>query len=402
MLSFSITTTSTKEQIQNPDILVISRSFPPDAGGIQEYAYNRCLQDPSRVIVLTSSCLGDQLFDQTQPFPIYRWSIPRILSRLGILGSLLKQICNMFWSVVLAVWLYKRHRYCYIEWCHGYDFPALLLLSYLLPIECFIYLHGDDVLCPQKNKFFLWLFERTLRRTQVIVCNSTFTRNYLKEHFQVDSPTHIINPTVRPEKFGQINLNQLHVLSNRIRQKYQIAEEAIVILSVGRLVKRKGFDRVINYLPTLLAEGINVYYLICGQGSMELELKFLANSLGVESHVIFAGYVADEELADYYAACDIFSMLTFFDSKVRSIEGFGIVYLEAGYFGKPVIASRIGGVEDAVIHGENGLLVDPNSGNQMLEMLRQLCTDKELREHLGCRGRELANRITFHNSLYIN
>ena len=389
------------EPSKQRDILVISRVFPPDAGGIQEYAYNRCLQDPHRIMVLSSACAGDESFDSVQPFPIYRWSMPT-LYRLGGLGSILKQILNMFWSVVLGVGLYQRHRYRYIEWCHGYDFPALLVLSYLLPVEFFIYLHGDDVLCPQKNPVFRWLFEWTLQRNKVIVCNSTFTGNYLKENFRVDSPTQTINPTVRPEKFGNVNLEELNTLGSQIRSKYQISEEAIVILSVGRLVRRKGFDRTIEHLSTLLAEGIDIYYIICGKGGMESELKELAANLDVASRVIFAGYVPDEKLASYYAACDLFSMLTFFDRKDKSIEGFGIVYLEAGYFGKPVIASRTGGVQDAVIHGENGLLVDPNATDKTLGTLRELCTDEELREQLGRKGKELANRVTPHQCLYIS
>jgi phosphatidylinositol alpha-1,6-mannosyltransferase len=397
MWSFSHPRTSTSEQSQQPDILVISRVFFPDAGGIQEYAYNRCLQDPDRVIVLTSACAGDQAFDQTQPFRVYRWPMPP-LSRFGGLGSLLKQILNIIWSVVLGIRLFQRYHYRYIEWCHGYDFPALLVLSYLLPVQCFVYLHGDDVLCPLKNPIFRWLFEWTLQRTGGIICNSNFTRNYLQAHFQIDSPTHIIHPTVRPEKFG--SLNQINLLRTEIRQTHQIPEEAIAILSVGRLVRRKGFDRVIEQLPALLAEGLDVYYLMCGQGPMESELRQLAENLGVTSRVIFAGYVPDDELAGFYAACEFFSMLTFFDNKVKSIEGFGIVYLEAGYFGKPVIASRVGGVEDAVLHRESGLLVDPNSTDEIFEMLRQLCTDRELRERLGRRGKELAQRTTLHRSLY--
>ena len=401
MFTLSNTDGVETEPSQQRDILVISRVFPPDAGGIQEYAYNRCLQDPDRIMVLSSNCAGDESFDRVQSFPIYRWSIPA-RSRFGKLGGILKQILNMFWSVVLGFQLYQRHRYRYIEWCHGYDFPALLVLSYLLPVECFIYLHGDDVFCPQKNPVFRWLFEWTLQRTKVIVCNSTFTRNCLKENFQVDNLTQVINPTVRPEKFGNVNLEELNTLGSQIRSKYQIPEEAIVILSVGRLVRRKGFDRVIEYLPALLAEGIDIYYIICGKGAMESELRELAVKLDVSSRVIFAGYVPDDELASYYAACDLFSMLTFFNSKDKSIEGFGIVYLEAGYFGKPVVASRVGGVQDAVIHGENGLLVDSNSTNETCDALRRLCIDKELREQLGRKGKELASRVTPHRCLYIS
>jgi len=374
---------------QTLDILVISRIFFPDTGGIQEYVYNRCLQDSEKIIVLTSACKDDKLFDQKQPFHIYRWSIPTV-KYLGKLQSIIKQISNMFWSVVMAIKLYQKYNFRYIEWCHGYDFPSLLLLSYILPVKFTIYLHGDDVFCPLKNPIFKWLFQWALQRTKLIVCNSQFTAKFIKDNFHIQQPIEVIHPTIRPEKFGQVNSHQLDLLRSQIRQKYQIPDAAIVILSVGRLVRRKGFHQIIENLPPLLASDVDVYYLICGCGAMELELRQLAKSLGIASRVIFAGYVADEELAGYYAACDLFAMLTFFDSKYKSIEGFGIVYLEAGYFSKPVIASRVGGVEDAVHHGETGLLANPNSKTEISQMLYQLCTDEKLRQQLGNRGKELA------------
>jgi phosphatidylinositol alpha-1,6-mannosyltransferase len=392
--------TLTIGKVSSPDILVISRTFPPQAGGIEEYVYNRCLQDPDRVIVLTAGCSGDAAFDREQPFLVYRWLVLRFLHS-SLPSRVLKQIFNMVWSFVFGIMLFLRYRYRYIEWCHGYDFPALLLLSYVLPVRFFLYLHGHDVLCPLQNPVLRSLFERTLNRTQAIVCNSSFTQDYLKAHFQFDTSTHVINPVVRPEKFGdQRVLDQAHKLRANVRATYNISEEAVVILSVGRLVRHKGHNRVIENLPVLLAEGLDVYYLICGRGPMEPELRSLASELGVEKRVLFAGYVPDEQLASYYAACDLFSMLTFFDAKNRSVEGFGIVYLEAGYFGKPVIASRVGGVEDAVRHGESGILVDPNSADEVAKALSQLCTDRQLRERLGCKGQELAKRKTLHRTLY--
>lgn len=390
---------------QEPDILVVSRVFPPDPGGIQDYTYNRCLQDPDRVIVLTAAYPEDRIFDRTQPFPVYRWPVPKFLHdffrRFGSWGGVLKQIFYLIESFALAIKLFFRYRYRYIEWFHGYDFLTVLLLSYLLPVRFFIYLHGDDLLCSLRNSVVRALFELTLRRAQGVVCNSSFTRDYLKTHFQFATPTHVINPMIRPEKFGgQKFLDRVHTLRADVRRAHNIPEQAVVILSVGRLVRRKGFDQVIENLPVLLAEDLDVYYLVCGRGPMESELRSLVSRLGVEKRVLFAGYVPDNQLASYYAACDLFAMPTFFDAKTKSIEGFGLVYLEAGYFAKPVIASRLGGVIDAVHHGESGLLVDPNSATEVTHSLLRLCKDQQLRERLGRRGQELAERKTLHRLLY--
>ena len=377
-----------------PDILVISRSFLPKEAVISEYIYNRCLQDPERIIVLAASCSGDKVFDQAQKFPIYRWPIPRN-------WNFLHPSLNLVYSFVLAIKLYFRYHYRYIEWGHGYDFPSLLLLSYFLPIRFFIYLHGNDIHCGLRNPLWRSLFKLTLKRAEGIVCNSSFTKDYLSARLRLNTPTHVINPTIRPEKFSQVtNPDNLSDLRANVREIYNIPETAVVILSVGSLIEQKSFNRVIDNLPLLLTVGVDVHYIICGQGPCESGLKSLAHRLRVDQRVHFAGYVSDRELAGYYAACDIFAMLNLSDTKAKSIEGFGVVYLEASYFGKPAIASRSGSVIDAIQHEENGILVNPNSGYEVFQAFKRLCKDQALREKLGRKGKELANRKTFHRSLY--
>ena len=384
-----------------PKILVVSRTFLPKEGGIEEYVYNRCLQDPHQIILLTASIPGDAEFDREQPFPIYRWNVPSFL-RQGAIGGILRQLLYMVHSIIFALKLYDRYHYDAIEWGHGYDFPALLILSYLLPVRCFMYLHGNDLLCPQRNPLFKVCFRWLLNRVDGVICNSAFTCDYLRAHFQFNAATtYVINPAVRPSKFGGAkSIDQTNELRTSIRQRYQIPDDAIVIVSVGRLVRRKGFDRVIQQIPLLLSQGVNVHYIIGGRGAMETELRTLAERLGVSECVHFAGYIPDSEMAGYYAACDLFAMLTFFSDSEASIEGFGIVYLEAAYFGKPVLATRIGGVVDAVHHNQTGILVEPDSEEEITQALIQLCTDRVLRERLGKEGRRLAERDSPHRIIY--
>jgi glycosyltransferase involved in cell wall biosynthesis len=350
--------------------------------------------------VLAASCSGDKAFDENQQFPVYRWFYPRYWGS-GCVGSILNPLVNIVCSFVLAIKLYFRYHYRYIEWGHGYDFPSLLLLSYFLPIRFFIYLHGNDFYCTLHNPVLRSLFKLTLKRAEGIVCNSSYTQDYLRTAFRLNTPIHVINPVIRPEKFGNnvaspSSLNDLRV---RVRQAYNIPESAIVILSIGRLVKHKGFHRVIDNIPLLLTFGVDVHYILCGEGRCESELKSLAHRLRVNKRVHFAGYVPERELAGYYAACDIFAMLNVLDNKA-DMEGFGMVYLEASYFGKPIIAPRLGGVLDTVQHEENGILVNPNSGYEVFQAFNRLCQDQQLREQLGRKGKELAKRRTLHRSLY--
>lgn len=393
-----IKTTITRETASYPDILVISRTFQPQKGGIEEYIYHRCLQEPERVIVLAARCLGDKPFDKAQRFPVYRW--PSQYWCGSFVGSLLQSFLNTVCSFVLAIKLYFRYHYRYIEWGHGYHFLSLLLLSYILPIRFFIYLHGKDIQRWSRNFMLRFLFELTLNRSEGIVCSSSLTRDYLSARFQFDTPTHVIHPAVRVEKFGlPTTPGYLNDLRNQVRTAYNIPETAIVILSVGRLLKCKGFDRVIENLTLLLTFGMDVHYILCGEGSYESELKSLAYRLRVKKRVHFTGYVPDRELASYYAACDIFAMLNLYDIN-SSTGGVGIVCLEAGYFGKPVIASCEGSIIDTVLHEENGILVNPNSGYEVFQAFKRLCQDQNFREKLGRRGKQLAHRQPLHCSLY--
>lgn len=380
---------------QKRKILVVTRTFLPKEGGIEEYAYNRCLQDPDDIIVLTADRIGSKDFDVQQPFPIYRWWIPSWLPG-GVLGSLSRQILNIIGSFWMSLWLY-RYKYHSIEWCHGYDFPSLWLLSYLLPVKTYMYLHGNDLLCPLRSPLLKFPFAMTLKRLNGIICNSSFTEKYLRSHFNLQSPVYVINPSLRLEKFG---LDDVEEQREQIRQSFSIDPSAVVLLSVGRLVKRKGCDRVIRQIPYLLEQNLDVHYIICGRGAMEAELKNLAARLEVSDRVHFAGFVSDRALAAYYAACDIFTLLTFYNQDAASIEGFGIVYVEAGFFGKPVLATKIGGVTDAVQNEVNGLLVDPEDEQAISKALLQLCQDRELREQLGSKGKDLASRQTPHRLIY--
>ena len=384
-----------KRQTKTNDVLrttlVVSRIFFPRTGGIEEYAYNRCLQNPENVMVLAAGCPGDRNFDEQQPFPIYRWSMPQVLLK-GFIGKLLKQVFSMTWSFIMPIWLYFRREYLQLEWSHGYDFSSLFLLTFILPVRFIVCLHGNDILCPLRNSLLRSWFTWTLNRSDQIICNSSFTKNYLLANCSIKTPIKIINPQIRPTKFGSESLtkDELDDLRTKIRNRYQIPHTAVTILTVGRLVRRKGFDRVIKCLPQLQTEEQEVHYLVCGKGSMAEELGDIARNLEVADKVHFAGFVSDHDLAAYYSACDIFAMLTFLEENEQSIEGFGIVYLEAGYFGKPVIASRVGGVVDAVKENQNGILTDPDSDVEILSGLQQLCQNTQLRQRLGNTGKAMA------------
>ena len=125
--------------------------------------------------------------------------------------------------------------------------------------------------------------------------------------------------------------------------------------------------------------------MVVGGGELLDFYQKTASRLGVSDHVIFAGHVADEMLPQYYAACDLLVL----PSKNES-EGYGLVLLEAMASGKPVVASRVGGIGGVVSNGENGMLVQPNDAVALSNAVCYLANDPETRRRIGGNGRVFA------------
>lgn len=154
------------------------------------------------------------------------------------------------------------------------------------------------------------------------------------------------------------------------------------ILSVGRLVARKGFDTLIDAFAKLDQTKFgDVELWIAGDGPERETLTRLAKENFVEGSVKFLGAVSDEELAKLYAGAEVFALTP--KEIGGDLEGFGIVYLEAASYGVPAIGTRTGGVPEAVIHNETGLLATPNDSQSVAIVLMQLLANQELRDRLG-------------------
>ncbi|MDP1711527.1 MAG: glycosyltransferase family 4 protein [Candidatus Nanopelagicaceae bacterium] len=161
-----------------------------------------------------------------------------------------------------------------------------------------------------------------------------------------------------------------------------------VIVSVGRLVKRKGQDRLIEALPFIREAIPNAHLLFVGQGSYEKYLKNLVRQEGVAEAVTFVGRVRFDDLPKYFGVGDIFAMPSRSRFAGLEVEGLGIVYLEASSCGIPVIAGASGGAPDAVVEGKTGLVVDGKNVEEISQVIINLLSNEELREEMGKNGRE--------------
>lgn len=177
----------------------------------------------------------------------------------------------------------------------------------------------------------------------------------------------------------------------RFRARFKLGVRP-VLLTLARLIDRKGQDTVIRALPRVLREIPDLVYVLAGQGSYREALEALARECGVADHVVFAGFVSDAEVPDVYAGADLYAMVSREGRDAGDIEGFGITYLEASAAGLPVLAGRSGGTADAVEEGVSGLLVDPGSVEAVGDAIVSLLRDRSKARAMGEAGRVRAER----------
>jgi phosphatidylinositol alpha-1,6-mannosyltransferase len=169
------------------------------------------------------------------------------------------------------------------------------------------------------------------------------------------------------------------------------APSGTTLLSVARLIPRKGVDTVIQALPRLPAE---VEYRVVGSGPDDARLRLLARTEGVAQRVHFLGRLDDRALADEYRRCTIF-VLPARRTLDGDLEGYGLVHFEAAAWGRPVIAGRSGGEVDAVVDGQTGVLLQDGSVNELVATIRALLADPARLHALGAAGRQRVE--TTHN-----
>jgi phosphatidylinositol alpha-1,6-mannosyltransferase len=142
---------------------------------------------------------------------------------------------------------------------------------------------------------------------------------------------------------------------------------------------------VIEALPEIIKKVPNVIYLICGKGPHKKKLISLVNKNNLSDYVKFLGQLPQEDLTAYYQLCDVFIMPSR-QLPNGDVEGFGIVFIEANLFGKPVIGGRSGGIPEAILDGQTGVLVNPIDIINIADAAIQLLTDKTLSQRLGQQG----------------
>lgn len=354
------------------NIILITDDYLPHRGGSRVVYHNIYGRMPAgSVRVLTRFRKGCRLFDAGAGYVIKRVRVPlfRFWEKIGLTDCALL-VPLLFRAAVMIA----RHR---PESIHcGEALPSGLagyFFGVLFGLPCVIWIHDSPFGASSRVRSRLRRF--LLRRADGVIAACRYARD------------RAVEGGVEPEKIRVITPGVDHVVfspgpvSQAVIERHGLAGKK-VLLTIARLLPHKGQDMMIRILPRLLTRHPEIVYLIGGTGPCRASLEALAREGGVENHVIFAGFIPQDEVVEYYRACDLFVMLNREVDGV-SLEGFGIVFLEAAACGKPVIAGNRGGVRDSVIDGMTGFLMEPENEEQIFEKINLLLTDKALSERMG-------------------
>ena len=185
-----------------------------------------------------------------------------------------------------------------------------------------------------------------------------------------------------------IDTDHFKPLDSKDLRKSLGLEHKKVIVSVGRLVHRKGQDFLIKSMPLILAQVPNAHLVLIGQGPYLKHLQSLVAKFRLHENVSFIGRIQYQELPQYICAGDIFAMPSRSRLAGLEVEGLGIVYLEASACGLPVVAGASGGAPDAVIESVTGYVVEGTDTQQISKRIVELLLDEELRKKMGDAGRQ--------------
>jgi phosphatidylinositol alpha-1,6-mannosyltransferase len=220
-----------------------------------------------------------------------------------------------------------------------------------------------------------------LSRARAVIASSSYTATLVSPYLDTArTKLVVINPPIGPQP--EPPAEETGALDAVIKGR------SPVLATLCRLEPRKGVDSVLRALPALITKHPDLVYLVAGGGDDRQRLEALAQELGVSDAVAFLGAVNDRRKAALYARANVFAMPT--RREGNSVEGFGIVYLEAAWYGLPSLATHDGGAVDAVRENETGLLCLPRDTDDVADKLERLIADAKGERRLAETARQRA------------
>ncbi len=350
--------------------LLVTNDFPPKIGGIQSYLYELWRRLPAEdVTVLTTPYAGAEDFDRRLGFRVERTSFPVLLPT----PQLNRQIRQLAEDVGASLVVLD---------------PALPLglLGRRIGLPYAVVLHGAEVTVPGRIPLARSLLGSVIGPAELLIAAGGYPAEEARRVLgRRVPPIVVVPPGVDTERFHPLGENE----RRRARARFGLPLDAPVVVSVSRLVPRKGMDVLIK-AAGLLRESIpELVVVIGGSGRDRARLDTLVKTEGLSGTVRMLGRVADDDLPALDGCADVWAMLCRDRWLGLEQEGFGIVFLEAAASGVVQVAGRSGGAHEAVEHDKTGLVVDePSDPTAVAAALASVLEDPERRRRLGKAARK--------------
>ena len=339
-------------------IIILTQCFPSRTGGIETLISNLALglSKENKVIVFADRyhLFFDAMYDNKvkDDFLVRRTSGLKFFRRRRKIKEFKLFILSGKVTCVIAE-SWKSLELC-IDFLNIKKIPTICLA------------HGNELL-QKKSRKIKKIFN-ILNQTSAIVTNSNYTLNLVKQ-FGLNKP---FLKRIYPGTSNFKNIKE---------KKINNIQGHPIVLTLARLEKRKGHIFVLNCIEKLKNEFNNLQYIIVGEGPELSYLKKIVKNKKLDQNVIFLGKANDSEKKYIFSKTDLMIMPTIDESQNRSIEGFGIAYIEAALFGIPSIATNVGGASEAVLHNKTGIVL--NHIDELEINFRELLTNNEKRKNLG-------------------
>ena len=319
--------------------LLISEIFPPQTGGSGRWLYELYRRMPATsVAVAAGEYAGGEAFDRGQSLSIER--LPLAFSNWGFFSPTKVRTYAQVYTQLRKLIGERRPEsiHCARLLPEGW-LAWLLRLRTGLPY--WIYVHGEELQYGTQSRELGWMMRRVFASASGVIANSENTSALLREQWRVpDARLHTLNPGVDAQRFCPAPRDAA------VRRRLGWGERPVV-LTVGRLQKRKGQDMLIRAIKAVRQRVPNVLYSIVGDGQERLALERLIAEHGLADYVELRGEPSDAELIECYQQCDLFVLPN--RTVDGDFEGFGMVLVEAQACGRPVIAGNSGGTRETML-----------------------------------------------------
>lgn len=361
-----------------PDALVVTSSFLPGNGGIESYLAELCDELSPRLAVLAPATRDGRPLPQDLAYPTAPADTSMLWPGRGALEATLGAA--------------KRHGTDRVLF--GTPWPLILLGPRLrrARLRYGAIVHGAELTVPAAIPVLRRSVVRALRGADVLFAVSRYTRERIEALLGPGAPEiDLLRARVDLDRFGP------GIEAAPLRRRLGLADEDQVILCLGRLVARKGVDRLVRALPAIRARCPRAVLVVAGTGPRLKALRRLAERR--EGPVIFAGRVADEDAAALYATASVFALAVSDRWLGLEVEGLGVVLLEAAASGVACVTGRSGGTPEAVLDGRTGFVVDARDAGALVDRIAWLLEHPEEARALGAAGREYVTHEFAHRPL---